>query len=166
MKNEHIVYLVIIAVVILFVYNQTKSKENLTLGWGTRDHHIKDIKDILNEIEAVVSQNVNGINKFPVNVRVNYTVGMKRYLNVEFNPINNRSLEILQRADGSVSVVKTMSDVRSGFMKRSNTTTSETVDITPQINRLNQKGYTTSIISSTSGFMGKARSYTLRIRIP
>ena len=165
MKTKHIIYLVIIAVVILFVYNQTKSKENLTLGWGTTNNHIKDIKDILNEIEQVVSQNVNGTNKFPVNVNVTYTAGMKRYLDVEFNPIDNKSLEILQTGN-RFSVVKTISNVTGGFMNRTNTTTSETVDITPQIDRLNRKGYTTSIISSTSGFMNRATRYKLRIRIP
>ena len=165
MKTKHIIYLVIIAVVILFIYNQTKSKENLTLGQGTTNNHIKDIKDILNEIEQVVSQNVNGTNKFPVNVHVQYKAGMKRYLDVEFNPINNRSLEILQTGN-TFSVVKTISTVTSGFMNRSNTTSSETVDITPQINRLNRKGYTTSINASTSGFMRRATRYTLRIRIP
>jgi hypothetical protein len=168
MKTKHIIYLVIVVVVVLFIYNQTKSKENLTLESGTTDNNIKDIKDILNEIEVVVSRNVNGTNKFPVNVNVKYTTGfMARYLEVQFNPINNSSLEILQTANGRFSVVKTISNVTSAFMNRTNTTSSETVDITPQINRLNQKGYTTSIISSTSGgFMRMARKYTLRIRIP
>ncbi len=148
MKTKHIVYLVIVIVVILFIYNQTKSKENLLIDDTFKDSY--KIHDILYEMKEAVTQNATGTFKYEVPVEVR---GSENNMSILFKK-GNELLQIIKTSDNKFFVSKTFTS-NSG---NTSTVTGQNIDITLYVNKLKQKGYTVDAI----GF-GRAK-YILNIK--
>ncbi len=148
MKTKHIVYLVIVIVVILFIYNQTKSKENLLIDDTFKDSY--KIHDILYEMKEAVTKNTTGTFKYEVPVEVS---GSENNMSIGFKK-DKEFLQIIKIPGNRFVVSKTFTS-KSG---NTETVTGENIDITPYVNKLKQKGYTVDAI----GF-GRAK-YILNIK--